>query len=81
DLDLLLAVDASGPLRVDTPSLTLPHPRTHLRAFALAPLAEIEPALEVPGHGPVAALLAACAEQRIERVGAVPAPAPSGVAG
>lgn len=81
DLDLLLAVDASGPLCVDTPSLTLPHPRMHLRAFVLAPLAEIEPALEVPGHGPVADLLAGCAGQRIERVGPVPAPAPSGVAG
>jgi len=71
DLDLLLAVDESGPLRVDSPSLTLPHPRMHLRAFVLAPLAEIAPAMVVPGQGPVATLLAECADQRIERAGAL----------
>jgi len=81
DLDLLLAIDAAGPLRVDTPSLTLPHPRLHLRAFVLAPLAEIAPALDVPGHGPVARLLAGCADQRIERVGALARTAPTGAAG
>ena len=76
DLDLLLAVDANGPVRVASPSLTLPHPRMHQRAFVLAPLAELEPALVVPGHGRAVDLLAACAAQRIERVGALPRPAP-----
>ena len=75
DLDLLLAVDETGPLHVASPSLTLPHPRMHQRAFVLAPLAEIEPALVVPGHGPVVDLLAACAAQRIERIAAPPRPA------
>ena len=37
DLDLLLCGDRV----VDTPSLTLPHPRMHERAFVLVPLAEI----------------------------------------
>jgi 2-amino-4-hydroxy-6-hydroxymethyldihydropteridine diphosphokinase len=39
DLDLLLY----GGLRLDTAALTLPHPRLHLRRFALAPLAELAP--------------------------------------
>ncbi|MCL4774927.1 MAG: 2-amino-4-hydroxy-6-hydroxymethyldihydropteridine diphosphokinase [Burkholderiaceae bacterium] len=72
DLDLLLASDADAPLRIDSPSLVLPHPRMHLRAFVLAPLAELDPRLTVPGHGHVADLLAACTGQRIERIGATP---------
>lgn len=63
DLDLLLHGDTVQ----DTPTLTLPHPRLHLRAFVLEPLAEIAPALEVPGHGVVADLLPTVAGQGIER--------------
>ncbi len=37
DLDLLFYGDQV----IDTPSLTLPHPRMHERAFVLVPLAEI----------------------------------------
>lgn len=80
DLDLLLASDAAGPLRIDTPSLALPHPRMHLRAFVLAPLAELDAGLVVPGRGRVADLLAACAGQCIERVGTLPRRAPAGAA-
>jgi 2-amino-4-hydroxy-6-hydroxymethyldihydropteridine diphosphokinase len=53
DLDLLLYGDEI----VEEPGLTLPHPRLHERRFALEPLAELDPALEVPGRGPVQALL------------------------
>lgn len=53
DLDLLLY----GEEIVEEPGLTLPHPRLHERRFALEPLAELDPALEVPGRGPVRALL------------------------
>ena len=53
DLDLLL-VDG---VVVDEPGLTIPHPRLHERAFALEPLAELDPDLVVPGRGPVADLL------------------------
>jgi 2-amino-4-hydroxy-6-hydroxymethyldihydropteridine diphosphokinase len=54
DLDLLLHGDAV----VDEPGLTLPHPRLHERRFALEPLAELDPHLEIPGRGHVEALLA-----------------------
>ncbi len=64
DLDLLLHADAV----LTTATLTLPHPRMHERAFVLAPLAEIAPLTVIPGHGPVARLFAACADQRIARV-------------
>lgn len=77
DLDFLLAADDGGrSLRIDTGALKLPHPRLHERAFALAPLAELDPSLEVPGHGDVAALLRACAGQRIERESALSGFAP-----
>ncbi|MEO6408694.1 MAG: 2-amino-4-hydroxy-6-hydroxymethyldihydropteridine diphosphokinase [Burkholderiaceae bacterium] len=64
DLDLLM----HGAVRLDTPELTLPHPRLHRRAFVLAPLAEIAPDCEVPGLGSVRALLASVAGQAIERI-------------
>jgi 2-amino-4-hydroxy-6-hydroxymethyldihydropteridine diphosphokinase len=53
DLDLLVYGDEV----VDEPGLTVPHPRLHERAFALEPLAELDPDLVLPGHGPVQALL------------------------
>jgi len=54
DLDLLLYGDE----RIDEPGLQIPHPRLHERRFALEPLAELDPELEIPGRGPVQALLA-----------------------
>ncbi len=54
DLDLLLYGDAV----IDELGLTLPHPHLHERAFVLEPLAELDPALIVPGRGRLAALLA-----------------------
>jgi 2-amino-4-hydroxy-6-hydroxymethyldihydropteridine diphosphokinase len=53
DLDLLLYGDES----VDEPGLRVPHPRLQERAFALEPLAELDPGLVVPGHGPLKTLL------------------------
>lgn len=55
DLDLLLY----GCARIDSPALTLPHPRLRERAFVLLPLAEIAP------HLVDAQALAAVAGQRI----------------
>ena len=53
DLDLLLYGDEM----LDEPGLTVPHPRLHERAFALEPLAELDPGLVVPGHGPLETLI------------------------
>jgi 2-amino-4-hydroxy-6-hydroxymethyldihydropteridine diphosphokinase len=54
DLDLLLY----GSETVSEPGLEIPHPRVHLRRFALEPLSELDPELEIPGKGVVRALLA-----------------------
>ncbi|MFD8253507.1 2-amino-4-hydroxy-6-hydroxymethyldihydropteridine diphosphokinase [Streptomyces werraensis] len=53
DVDIVSYAD----LHSDDPHLTLPHPRAHERAFVLAPWLDIDPAAELPGHGPVAELL------------------------
>jgi 2-amino-4-hydroxy-6-hydroxymethyldihydropteridine diphosphokinase len=54
DLDLLLYDEET----IAEPGLQIPHPRLHERTFVLEPLAELDPALEVPGRGPVQTLLA-----------------------
>ena len=51
DLDLLLF----GRERIDEPGLRVPHPALEARAFVLAPLAEIDPELELPGCARTAA--------------------------
>ena len=63
DVDVV-SVDA---LRVDDPRLTLPHPRAHERAFVLAPWLDLDPAAELPGHGPVRALLDRVGRDGVER--------------
>lgn len=59
DLDLLL-YDA---LKFETPSLTVPHPRMHLRAFVLKPLIELGQANVMIAGKPLSLWLAQCAEQ------------------
>jgi len=54
DLDLLFFNKEA----IQTRALTVPHPRLHERRFALEPLAELDPALAVPGNGTVSELLA-----------------------
>ncbi|MFM2293891.1 MAG: hypothetical protein RLZZ350_304 [Verrucomicrobiota bacterium] len=53
DLDLI----AFGHATRNTPTLTLPHPRAHLRSFVLQPLAEIAPDFILPGQTKTAAEL------------------------
>jgi len=69
DLDLLLYGDG----RIDdAPTLIVPHPRMHERAFVLVPLAELArdlaPELTIPGRGPLALLLLGASGQAIERL-------------
>jgi 2-amino-4-hydroxy-6-hydroxymethyldihydropteridine diphosphokinase len=54
DIDII----ACGTQVIDDPDLTVPHPRAHERAFVLAPWLDVDPAAVLPGHGPVASLLA-----------------------
>ena len=54
DLDLLVYGDEI----VNEPGLRVPHPRLHERRFALEPLVDLEPELEIPGQGKVSELLA-----------------------
>ena len=63
DVDVI----ACGEERSDDPELTLPHPRAHERAFVLVPWLEVAPDAVLPGHGPVAGLLAAVGTAGVRR--------------
>jgi 2-amino-4-hydroxy-6-hydroxymethyldihydropteridine diphosphokinase len=63
DLDVIAIDDR----HIDSATLTVPHPRAHERAFVLAPWVDADPEAVLPGHGPVAALLAAVGDDT-ERV-------------
>lgn len=55
DLDLLVYAQE----RHEGGNLIVPHPGIAERAFVLAPLAQVAPALSVPGLGPISGLLQA----------------------
>jgi 2-amino-4-hydroxy-6-hydroxymethyldihydropteridine diphosphokinase len=63
DLDLLLY----GARRLQSPRLTVPHPRLHERAFVLRPLIDVAPAARIPGRGLARPYLAHVRGQRIRR--------------
>ena len=63
DLDLLLY----GELTIETPRLSVPHPRMHQRAFVLRPLQDMAPALQL-AQGNFTTLLTACQEQKLDRL-------------
>ncbi|KKD05833.1 2-amino-4-hydroxy-6-hydroxymethyldihydropteridine diphosphokinase [Streptomyces sp. WM6386] len=65
DVDIVAYADVVS----DDPTLTLPHPRAHERAFVLAPWNDVEPQAQVPGRGPVSDLLAT-----VTRIGIEPRP-------
>jgi 2-amino-4-hydroxy-6-hydroxymethyldihydropteridine diphosphokinase len=64
DLDLLM----HGNTCSSEATLTLPHPGLAERAFVLVPLAELCPALEVPGLGSVSRLLQRLQPVELERI-------------
>jgi 2-amino-4-hydroxy-6-hydroxymethyldihydropteridine diphosphokinase len=66
DLDLI----AFGTETRTTPTLVLPHPRAHERAFVLAPLSEIAPGLVLPGQQQtVSGLLATLGQTEVTKTG------------
>jgi len=54
DVDIV----AVGDELVDEPDLVVPHPRAAERAFVLLPWLDADPDAALPGHGPIADLLA-----------------------
>ncbi|NDY83808.1 2-amino-4-hydroxy-6-hydroxymethyldihydropteridine diphosphokinase [Orrella sp. NBD-18] len=60
DMDLLLY----DKLTINTPRLTLPHPRMHLRAFVLKPLQDLAPDAKIAGRS-LHAWLENCRDQNI----------------
>lgn len=64
DLDLLLF----GGESIDEPGLVVPHPRLHERAFALAPVVELDPDCVIPGRGSARDWLARAADQLVEKL-------------
>lgn len=64
DLDLLLY----DTLTLDSPRLTLPHPRLTERDFVLRPLLDLAPALGLPDGRPLAALLADCPDNALRQL-------------
>ncbi|OLT17483.1 2-amino-4-hydroxy-6-hydroxymethyldihydropteridine diphosphokinase [Pseudonocardia sp. CNS-139] len=59
DVDVVTVDGPAGPVASDHPDLLLPHPGTPERATVLRPWLDVDPAAVLPGHGPVAEVLAA----------------------
>ena len=53
DIDLIKCDE----MLINTPDLTIPHPRAHEREFVLRPWNEIDPAATLPGFGAISRLL------------------------
>ena len=66
DLDLLTYDD----LVMKSPSLELPHPRMHLRAFVLRPLLELDPDFIIAGKRSAKECVSCLDDQDIEYIGA-----------
>ncbi|MEX0169599.1 2-amino-4-hydroxy-6-hydroxymethyldihydropteridine diphosphokinase [Streptomyces sp. LMG1-1-1.1] len=61
DVDIITYADVVS----EDPVLTLPHPRAHQRAFVLVPWHDVDPEAQLPGHGPVASILAALGSEGV----------------
>ena len=67
DIDILLCDRAV----INTPELTIPHPRMMERAFVMAPLAEIAPDLELPDGRKPQEILEGLKDQRVRKLAEV----------
>lgn len=63
DLDVLLYEN----FVINTPELTIPHPRMHLRGFVMLPLAEIAPKINIGNHGYADVVAAKCDNQGVSK--------------
>lgn len=64
DLDLLTYADE----QINSPELTVPHPRMHVRAFVLIPLLELESDFQIPGLGSAQEWQKKLQKQLIQRI-------------
>ncbi|HEV7856700.1 MAG TPA: 2-amino-4-hydroxy-6-hydroxymethyldihydropteridine diphosphokinase [Herminiimonas sp.] len=64
DLDVLLY----GDRMIESPLLTVPHPRMTARAFVLIPLLQIDPFITIPGRGAAHQFVPAVADQAIQKI-------------
>lgn len=64
DLDILLY----GQRRISTERLRIPHPGIAQRDFVVVPLAELAPALNVPGYGRIQALVRQVPQRGLQRL-------------
>ncbi len=64
DLDILLY----EAIAMNTPTLTLPHPRMHTRSFVLLPLAEIAPKVRISNYGYADVLAAKCDNHGVSKI-------------
>lgn len=71
DIDLIRFGTEGEELVLDTPNLTLPHPRAHERAFVLAPWAELVEDTEIAtptGRRSIVTILSELGDQQIARI-------------
>ena len=68
DLDLLMF----GRQEIREVDLVVPHPELPKRAFVLYPLYEIEPALVIPGFGPLQGLVENCNAEDLKKLAVFP---------
>jgi len=64
DLDILLIDE----IIMKTNTLTIPHPRMHLRQFVIIPLFEINSELEIPEIGPINKILGSLPDQGVIKI-------------
>jgi 2-amino-4-hydroxy-6-hydroxymethyldihydropteridine diphosphokinase len=71
DADVVAVQDGGRDVVLDTPELTVPHPRAAERAFVLLPWSRIDPFAVLPGAGAIAELLEGLDTDGIVEVGRV----------